>query len=86
MFELIAAFFGLILVHVLLDRVSHGREEEPDEEILATFEVELEDINGVWYCWIKDHQEGYSFIGQSTDKDELEQQFVAYAKRKYSLS
>lgn len=52
--------------------------EESDEPALAYvrervdgMEFELEQINGIWYCWILENKV-YTFIGQSPIKSEVE--------------
>lgn len=85
MFEIFIAIAGLVFTTYLLDNATHSQSDPAEDETSKAFEVEIEELNGMWYCWCKD-EDGYSFVGQSRDKDELEQQFLKFVKQKYQPS
>lgn len=86
MFEIFIAIVGLVLISYLLDKATHPESDPTEDDDHKSFEVEIEQMNGVWYCWCKDEDYGYSFVGQSRDKDDLEQQFLKFVKQKYQRS
>ena len=86
MFEILISIIGLVLTSYLLDNATHPESDPAEDDTSKSFEVEIEQLNGVWYCWCKDEEDGYSFVGQSQDKDDLEQQFLKFVKQKYQHS
>lgn len=87
MFEIFITIVGAVITSYLLDKAVGRSSSTPTEtEISKTFEVEIEELDGMWYCWCKDEEDGYSFVGQSLDKDDLEEQFLKFVKQKYQPS
>jgi hypothetical protein len=86
MFEIFITIIGIVLTSYLLDKAI-DRESNPSEaDAPNSFEVEIEELNGIWYCWCKDEEDGYSFVGQSKNKEDLEEQFLKFVKQKYQPS
>jgi len=46
----------------------------------------IEDINGLWYLWMVHEHEGYSFVGQSDDKEELTKRGIEFVKKRYGIA
>jgi hypothetical protein len=89
-YNLVDILIGLFLVYISLRIFIFARN--PDllvlKERLASLEaVEcvLEEMNGQFYLWMIIPDEGYKFIGQSTNKQTLADLGSKYLRRKYGV-
>jgi hypothetical protein len=93
MFDITWLVVGVIAGMIVAKFFGRSDEDIEDEQDAAAtiarieaIKVELENINGVWYCWMHDVQDGWCFVGQNETKEKMEEDFMAFARKKYHTS
>jgi hypothetical protein len=90
MFEILLFITAIFMLRFLVlsyqaQREDIEEEEEYDIDRLRATEIELEDINGIWYAWVHDPEDGYQYVGQSTDRKQLVECVEDMLRKRYTI-